>query len=113
MKILGYTPYGFSLRLILITMIVFIAVVVVQLYQYGAAVEKNENQLFKTWPDQAEVKLYRDSCERGLVSREDRIADRPISKYDCARKYASEELADAIESKHDSMQKPPAPLKYL
>ena len=114
MKILGYSAYGFSLRAILIAMIAFIAVVAVQMYQYGLSVEKVEQQLFTAWPDQAEVTLYRDNCEKGPVSREERMdSDRPFGKYACAKKYASEELSNAIESAHNSTQEPLAPLKYL
>ena len=104
MKIFGYTPYGFSLRLILITMIGFIAVVVIQMYQYGSSVDKLEQQLFTAWPDQAGVALYKENCEKGSISRDE---------YDCAKKYASVELSNAIKAAHNSMQEPPAPLKYL
>jgi hypothetical protein len=114
MKILGYTPYSFSLRVIFAAMIGFIAIVVVQMYQYGAEVENAEQQLFSAWPDQAEVALYRQNCEKGPVSREERAnSDRPFGKYDCARKYASIDLATAIESAHKSIPEPAAPLKYL
>lgn len=114
MKVLGYTPYSFSLRVIAIAMFAFIGVVVAQMYLYVTAVENAEQQLFTAWPDQAEVVLYRQNCEKGPVSREERVnSDRPLGKYDCARKYASGDLAAAIESAHESIPEPSAPLKYL
>lgn len=114
MKILGYTPYGFSLRAILITMIGFIVVVAIQMYQYMSSVDTVEQKLFTTWPNQKEVKLYRENCQKGPVSREGRMKiDHPFGKYECASKYASIELSDAIESSHNSMAEPPAPLKWL
>jgi hypothetical protein len=114
MKILGYTLYSFSLRVIAMAMIAFIGVVVAQMYQYVAAVENAEQQLFTAWPDQDDVALYRQNCEIGPVSIEEREnSDRPLGKYDCARKYASETLATAIESAHKAIPEPSAPLKNL
>ena len=109
MKILGYTPYGFSLRAILIIMIGFIVVVAIQMYQYMSSVDTVEQKLFTTWPNQKEVKLYRENCQKEQVSR----IDHPFGKYECASKYASIELSVAIESSHNSMAEPPAPLKWL
>lgn len=114
MRILGFTPYGFALRLITLSMIGFIAVVAIQLYRYGLSVDKAEQQLFTSWSDQVAVALYRENCERGSVSREEiGNNDRPFGKYACARKYASEDLAIAIESAHKSIPEPSALLKYL
>jgi hypothetical protein len=107
------------LKYILILMIVFVSVVVVQVYQYGKKVDSVRLTALHNWSngDTEKENLVKDfiaNCTGSTVknTRKNPPLEIPISIYDCAVKYSGNEVSDIIRKSGDTVSVP-APVKWL
>lgn len=106
-------------KFILVCQIGFISVVSIQGYQYLSSINDARLNALNSWAngDISKIKQmtsYLEACTGSTVvdTRNEKPLEGPISIYECASKFGSDELSKIIVAADDNVL-PPEPLKWL